>query len=58
MLIYFQAFGAVLEFLFGVLLFGNGIWILLFDNGGFIRATMICIHAYCNIWLLAKEGMM
>ena len=39
-----------MEFCFAVFLFFNGGWILLFESGGTIRAVMMLIHAYCNIW--------
>lgn len=51
-----QSTGSTIEFLFGIFLFCNGAWIMLFEQGGTIRAVMMCIHAYFNIWLQAKEG--
>ena len=45
-----QAAGNSVEFCFAVFLFFNGGWILLFESGGTIRAVMMLIHAYCNIW--------
>ncbi|XP_076461197.1 protein TRC8 homolog [Babylonia areolata] len=53
---YVQSFGNTIEFLFGIFLFCNGAWIMCFESGGFIRALMMCIHAYFNIWCQAKEG--
>lgn len=53
-----KATGSSIEFLFGIFLFFNGAWILLFESGGTIRAIMMCIHAYFNIWLQAKLGML
>ncbi len=53
---YIKSTGNTVEFLFGIFLFCNGAWILLFESGGFIRATMMCIHAYFNIFLQAKQG--
>ncbi|XP_060084777.1 protein TRC8 homolog [Ylistrum balloti] len=53
---YIQSTGNTIEFLFGIFLFCNGGWILLFESGGTIRAIMMCIHAYFNIWVQAKEG--
>jgi E3 ubiquitin-protein ligase RNF139 len=53
---YVQAFGNTVEFLFGIFLFCNGAWIMVFESGGTIRAVMMCIHAYFNIWCQAKEG--
>uniref|UniRef100_T1IZP5 RING-type domain-containing protein n=1 Tax=Strigamia maritima TaxID=126957 RepID=T1IZP5_STRMM len=53
---YIRATGNTIEFTFGIFLFFNGAWILLFESGGAIRACMMCIHAYVNIWLQAKAG--
>lgn len=51
-----RSFGNTVEFAFGVILFFNGVWILLFESGGAIRAVMMGIHAYFNIWNEAKAG--
>ncbi|XP_003490539.1 protein TRC8 homolog [Bombus impatiens] len=51
-----RSFGNTIEFAFGIVLFFNGFWILVFESGGAIRAVMICIHAYFNIWCEAKAG--
>ena len=53
---YIKGTGNTIEFLFGIFLFCNGAWILLFESGGMIRAVMMCIHAYFNIWMQACEG--
>ncbi|XP_076064379.1 protein TRC8 homolog isoform X2 [Oratosquilla oratoria] len=53
---YIRAFGNSVEFVFGILLFFNGAWIYIFESGGSIRAFMMCIHAYFNIWCEAKNG--
>ena len=53
---YIKSTGNTIEFLFGIFLFGNGGWIMLFESGGTIRAIMMCIHAYFNIWVQAKDG--
>lgn len=88
---YIKAFGNSVEFCFGIFLFFNGAWILLFESGGFesisfrirsigqnirprkiyvmcqstlwngilggaIRAFMMGIHAYFNIWCEARAG--
>ena len=53
---YIRAVGNTVEFLFGIFLFLNGAWILLFESGGAIRAVMMCIHAYFNIWCEARAG--
>ncbi len=47
---YVKATGSSVEFCFAVFLFFNGGWILVFESGGTIRAVMMLIHAYCNIW--------
>ncbi|XP_076677915.1 TRC8 ring finger protein [Andrena cerasifolii] len=51
-----RSFGNTVEFAFGIMLFVNGSWILVFESGGTIRAIMMCIHAYFNIWCEAKAG--
>lgn len=53
---YIRATGNSIEFVFGIFLFFNGAWILLFESGGTIRALMMCIHAYFNIWCQAIAG--
>ncbi|KAJ6223188.1 hypothetical protein RDWZM_001733 [Blomia tropicalis] len=53
---YIRATGNSIEFIFGIFLFFNGAWILLFESGGTIRALMMCIHAYFNIWCQAIAG--
>ncbi|XP_033102758.1 E3 ubiquitin-protein ligase RNF139-like [Anneissia japonica] len=53
---YLKGTGSVIEFLFGIFLFFNGGWILLFESGGIIRLIMMSIHAYFNIFVQAKDG--
>jgi len=53
---YIRAFGSTVEFCFAVFLFFNGGWILVFESGGTIRAVMMLIHAYFNIWSEARNG--
>ncbi|KAL1494796.1 hypothetical protein ABEB36_010336 [Hypothenemus hampei] len=53
---YIRSFGNITEFCFGIFLFFNGAWIMLFESGSAIRAVMMCIHAYFNIWCDAKAG--
>ncbi|KAL4231351.1 hypothetical protein ACF0H5_008930 [Mactra antiquata] len=53
---YIQSTGNTIEFLFGIFMFCNGGWIMVFESGGFIRAVMMCVHAYLNIFVQAKEG--
>lgn len=44
------------EFCFGLFLFLNGVYIMAFVSGGAVRACMMCIHAYFNIWCDARDG--
>uniref|UniRef100_T1K494 RING-type domain-containing protein n=1 Tax=Tetranychus urticae TaxID=32264 RepID=T1K494_TETUR len=53
---YIRATGNTIDFLFGILIFINGAWILVFESGGTIRALMVCLHAYFNVWKQAKAG--
>jgi E3 ubiquitin-protein ligase RNF139 len=53
---YIQSTGNTIEFLFGIFMFCNGGWIMIFESGGAIRAVMMCVHAYLNIFVQAKEG--
>ena len=53
---YVKAVGNTVEFCFAVFLFFNGGWILFFESGGTIRAFMMVVHAYFNIWCEAKSG--
>lgn len=53
---YIKAIGSTFEFLSGIFLFINGFWILVFESGGIIRAAMMCIHAYFNIFQVGKDG--
>merc|ERR1719244_560216 len=53
---YIRSFGNTVEFCFAVFLFFNGGWILVFESGGTIRAIMMLIHAYFNIWCEARNG--
>ncbi|XP_059899815.1 E3 ubiquitin-protein ligase RNF139 isoform X1 [Gadus macrocephalus] len=48
--------GSVLEFLFGVVMFANGAYTMVFESGSKIRACMMCLHAYFNIYLQARNG--
>ncbi|WAR21455.1 TRC8-like protein [Mya arenaria] len=53
---YITSAGNTIEFLFGIFMFCNGGWIMVFESGGAIRAIMMCVHAYLNIFVQAKEG--
>ncbi|XP_077086152.1 E3 ubiquitin-protein ligase RNF139-like [Siphateles boraxobius] len=53
---YVRSTGNVIEFVFGVIMFGNGAYTMMFEAGSKIRACMMCLHAYFNIYLQAKNG--
>lgn len=53
---YIKSLQSAIQFVFSVFIFCNGAWILIYESGGAIRAMMISIHAYFNIWTQAKEG--
>ena len=46
----------VTQFVVALFLLGNGLYILLFESYGTIRAIMMCIHAYFHIWVQANKG--
>ncbi|XP_063307143.1 E3 ubiquitin-protein ligase RNF139 [Pelobates fuscus] len=48
--------GNIIEFIFGVIMFGNGAYTMMFESGSKIRACMMCLHAYFNIYLQARNG--
>ncbi|XP_026534907.1 E3 ubiquitin-protein ligase RNF139 [Notechis scutatus] len=53
---YVRSSGNIIEFIFGVIMFGNGAYTMVFESGSKIRACMMCLHAYFNIYLQAKNG--
>ncbi|XP_060742993.1 E3 ubiquitin-protein ligase RNF139 [Tachysurus vachellii] len=53
---YVRSAGNVVEFIFGIVMFGNGAYTMVFEAGSKIRACMMCLHAYFNIYLQAKSG--
>ncbi|OCT77154.1 hypothetical protein XELAEV_18032350mg [Xenopus laevis] len=53
---YVRSTGSIVEFVFGVIMFGNGAYTMMFESGSKIRACMMCLHAYFNIYLQAKNG--
>ncbi|MEE6518598.1 hypothetical protein FKM82_029700 [Ascaphus truei] len=53
---YVRSAGNIIEFIFGVIMFGNGAYTMMFESGSKIRACMMCLHAYFNIYLQAKNG--
>lgn len=48
---YVRSTGNIIEFIFGVVMFGNGAYNMMFESGSKIRA---CMHAYFNIYLQEK----
>ncbi|KAI8490324.1 hypothetical protein Bbelb_320620 [Branchiostoma belcheri] len=55
-LYYIKSTANSIEFVFGIFLFLNGSYVFFFESGGTIRAIMMCMHAYFNIWVQGKEG--
>uniref|UniRef100_A0A672KVF3 E3 ubiquitin-protein ligase RNF139 n=1 Tax=Sinocyclocheilus grahami TaxID=75366 RepID=A0A672KVF3_SINGR len=53
---YVRSTGNIVEFVFGVIMFGNGAYTMMFESGSKIRACMMCLHAYFNIYLQARNG--
>lgn len=45
-----------MEFCFGIFLLFNGCWELFHKSGGIVRALVLCLYAYFNIWFVAKAG--
>jgi E3 ubiquitin-protein ligase RNF139 len=55
--VYFaKATGRLLILLTSVALLCNGVWILVFESASIIRAIMILLHAYGNIYEQARSG--
>jgi len=48
--------GRALEFLVGLFLLCNSAFILVFESGGAIRAVLVGLHAYFNLWCEARVG--
>lgn len=48
--------GRALEFLVGFFLLCNSAFILIFESGGAIRAVLVALHAYFNLWCEARAG--
>lgn len=53
---YLKGASSLIEFILGIYLLVNGIWIFIFESTGAIRACMMCLHAYLNIWIQGKKG--
>ncbi|KAJ8394626.1 hypothetical protein AAFF_G00044290 [Aldrovandia affinis] len=53
---YARSSGYVLEFAFGVMMFGNGAYSMMFESGNKTRVLMMCLHAYFNIYLQVQSG--
>uniref|UniRef100_H2YTI1 RING-type domain-containing protein n=1 Tax=Ciona savignyi TaxID=51511 RepID=H2YTI1_CIOSA len=54
---YVQATGHTIEFICGCVMFVNGAYVLIFESGSALRAFMMSMHAYVNIYKSAKEGL-
>lgn len=52
----FRCVGRALEFLVGLFLLCNSAFILVFESGGAIRAVLVGLHAYFNLWCEARVG--
>ena len=53
---YLKSVANVGEFLTGIFLFVNAVWIFMFESASAIRAIGMTIHAYFNIWCEARKG--
>jgi len=56
MVFYLKTIANVAEFITGIFLFVNAVWIFLFESASAIRAIGMSIHAYFNIWCDAQKG--
>uniref|UniRef100_F6ZH48 RING-type domain-containing protein n=1 Tax=Ciona intestinalis TaxID=7719 RepID=F6ZH48_CIOIN len=54
---YVQATGHTVEFICGCVMFVNGAYVLIFESGSALRAFMMSMHAYVNIYKSAREGL-
>jgi len=48
--------GSTIEYIFGMFLLCNGVWILVFESTGVLRAVMMFMHAYSNIFVQGRKG--
>lgn len=53
---YLRSIANVGEFLTGIFLFANAVWIFFFESASAIRAIGMSVHAYFNIWCEAQKG--
>ena len=51
-----RSIGRAIEFLVGLFLLCNSAFILIFESGGAIRAVLVGLHAYFNLWCEARAG--
>jgi hypothetical protein len=56
MVFYLKTVANVAEFITGIFLFLNAVWIFLFESTSAIRAIGMSVHAYFNIWCEAHKG--
>lgn len=47
----------VIEFVCGLIMFVNGAYILFFESSNLLRAIMMSMHAYVNIYRTLREGL-
>ncbi|XP_054721615.1 protein TRC8 homolog [Uloborus diversus] len=52
---YLKVAANTLEIVLGFYLFLNGLWIFIFESAGVIRACMMLLHAYFNVYKQAKN---
>ncbi|ODN05482.1 Protein TRC8 [Orchesella cincta] len=53
---YLKSAANVAEFLTGIFLFANAVFIFVFESASAIRAIGMSVHAYFNIWCEAQKG--
>ena len=56
LIVWFRFAGRALEFIVGLFLLCNSAFILIFESGGAIRAVLVGLHAYFNLWCEARVG--
>lgn len=53
---YIQSTAHTIEFICGCVMFVNGAYVLFFESGSILRAFMMSMHAYVNIYKAACDG--
>nr|CAB3265627.1 E3 ubiquitin-protein ligase RNF139-like [Phallusia mammillata] len=54
---YIQSTSHTIEFICGCVMFVNGAYVLFFESGSALRAFMMSMHAYVNIYKAACDGL-